>query len=179
MSRRFMVTGAAAVAAGAALLAAGAGVARAGAASHAAAATHRCERRQLSLAPPASNGALGSIGLRFTFTNTSATACHLFGFPGIRLRHRDGRPLPTTVVRGTNVVVPFEPERTVTLAPGGRASFFAGYSDVPTGNQRCPSSSLAQVWAPNDFRSSTVPMRATACGGVITVSPVVPGRPRP
>jgi Domain of unknown function (DUF4232) len=178
MSRRMLVTGAAVVAAGAALLAAG--VARASATPHAASATTpRCERRQLSLAPPRTDGALGSVGLRFTFTNRSSKTCHLFGFPGIRLRHRDGRPLATTVIRGTSVVVPAEPERRVTLAPGGRASFFAGYSDVPTGNQRCPSSSIAEVWAPNDFRSIRVPMRATACGGVITVSPVVPGRPQP
>ena len=175
MSRRSMVTGAAAVAAGAALLAAGVGVARAGATPHAAT-THRCERRQLSLAPPGSNGAAGSVGLRFTFTNTSATACHLFGFPGIRLRSH-GRALPTTVVRGTSNVVPFEPENRVTLAPGGRASFFAGYSDVPTGSQKCPTSTGANVWAPNDFRSIHVRFPAQACGGRVTVSPVVPGRP--
>jgi hypothetical protein len=175
MSRRFMVTGAAAVAAGAALLAAGVGVARAGATPHAAA-THRCERRQLSLAPPSSNGAAGSVGLRFTFRNTSATACHLFGFPGIRLLSH-GRALPTTVIRGTSNVVPFEPENRVTLAPGGRASFFAGYSDVPTGSQKCPTSTGANVWAPNDFRSIHVRFPAQACGGRVTVSPVVPGRP--
>jgi hypothetical protein len=174
MSRRFMVTGAAAVAAGAALLAAGVGVARAGATTHAA--THRCDRRQLSLAPPSSNGAAGSVGLRFTFRNTSATACHLFGFPGIRLLSH-GRALPTTVIRGTSNVVPFEPENTVTLAPGGRASFFAGYSDVPTGSQKCPTSTGADVWAPNDFRSIHVRFPAQACGGRVTVSPVVPGRP--
>jgi hypothetical protein len=177
MSRRLMVTGAAAVAAGAALIAAGVGVARAGATPHAAAgATHRCERRQLSLAPPSSNGALGSVGLRFTFRNTSATACHLFGFPGIRLLSH-GRALPTTVIRGTSNVVPFEPENRVTLAPGGRASFFAGYSDVPTGSQRCPASTGANVWAPNDFHSIHVRFPAQACGGRVTVSPVVPGRP--
>jgi hypothetical protein len=175
MSRRLMVTGAAAVAAGAALLAAGVGVAHAGATPHAAA-THRCERRQLSLAPPSSNGAAGSVGLRFTFTNTSATACHLFGFPGIRLLSH-GRALPTTVIRGTSNVVPFEPENRVTLAPGGRASFFAGYSDVPTGSQRCPASTGANVWAPNDFHSIHVRFPAQACGGRVTVSPVVPGRP--
>ena len=175
MSRRLMVTGAAAVAAGAALLAAGVGVARAGATPHAAA-THRCERRQLSLARPSSNGAAGSVGLRFTFTNTSATACHLFGFPGIRLLSH-GRALPTTVIRGTSNVVPFEPENRVTLAPGGRASFFAGYSDVPTGSQRCPASTGANVWAPNDFHSIHVRFPAQACGGRVTVSPVVPGRP--
>ena len=142
MSRRWMVTGAAVIAAGAALLAAG--VARAGATPHAGTATTpRCERRQLSLAPPRTNGALGSIGLRFTFTNRSGTACHLFGFPGIRLLHRNGRPLPTTVIRGTSVVVPAEPERRVTLAPGARASFFVGYFDVSTGSQRCLSSSIA------------------------------------
>jgi Protein of unknown function (DUF4232) len=174
MSRRFMVTGAAAVAAGAALLAAGVGVAHAGATPHAA--THRCDRRQLSLAPPSSNGAAGSVGLRFTFRNTSATACHLFGFPGIRLLSH-GRALPTTVIRGTSNVVPFEPENRVTLAPGGRASFFAGYSDVPTGSQKCPTSTGADVWAPNDFRSIHVRFPAQACGGRVTVSPVVPGRP--
>jgi hypothetical protein len=149
-------------------------VARAGATAHAA--THRCERRQLSLAPPSSNGAAGSVGLRFTFTNTSATACHLFGFPGMRLLSH-GRALPTTVIRGTSNVVPFEPENRVTLAPGGRASFFAGYSDVPTGSQSCPTSTGANVWAPNDFRSIRVHFPAMACGGRITVSPVVPGQP--
>jgi hypothetical protein len=177
MSRRSIVTGAGAVAAAAALLAAGAGAARAGATPQAAAAaTHRCERRQLSLAKPSSNGALGSVGLRFTFRNTSAAACQLFGFPGIRLLSH-GRALPTTVIRGTSNVVPFEPENRVTLAPGGRASFFAGYSDVPTGSQRCPASTGANVWAPNDFHSIHVRFPAQACGGRVTVSPVVPGRP--
>ena len=177
MSRRSIVTGAGAVAAAAALLAAGAGAARAGATPQAAAAaTHRCERRQLSLAKPSSNGALGSVGLRFTFRNTSAAACQLFGFPGIRLLSH-GRALPTTVIRGTSNVVPFEPENRVTLAPGGRASFFAGYSDVPTGSQKCPPSTGASVWAPNDFRSIHVRFPAQACGGRVTVSPVVPGKP--
>jgi Protein of unknown function (DUF4232) len=175
MSRRWILTGVLAATAGTALLAAG--VARAGATPHAAAATtHRCLRRQLTLASPSSNGALGSVGLRFTFTNRSATACHLFGFPGFRLVSH-GRALPTNLVWGTSNVVRFEPERRVTLAPGGRASFFAGYSDVPTGNQRCPSSTGADVWAPNDFRSIRVHFPAQACGGKITVSPVVAGRP--
>jgi hypothetical protein len=175
MSRALSMIGIVAVAGGTALVAAG--VARAGATPHASAATaHRCLRRQLTLAPPNSNGALGSVGLRFTFTNRSATACQLYGFPGIRLL-RHGRALPTTAIRGTSNVVPAEPERTVTLAPGGRASFFAGYSDVPTGTQRCPSSTGSDVWAPNDVRSIRVQFPAMACGGRITVSPVVPGRP--
>jgi Protein of unknown function (DUF4232) len=175
MRRVLVVTGAVAVVAGTALLAAGVG--RAGATPHAATPMpHRCLQRQLSLAPPRSNGALGSIALRFTFTNRSGAACRLYGFPGIRLL-RHGVALHTTVIRGTSNVVPSEPKRTVTLAPGGRASFFAGYSDVPTGNQRCPSSTGADVWAPNDFRSIHVHLPATACGGRITVSPVVPGRP--
>jgi hypothetical protein len=172
MSRALTLIGILAVAAGTALVAAG--VARAGATPHST--THRCLRRQLTLAPPSSNGALGSVGLRFTFTNRSATACRLFGFPGMRLLSH-GRALPTTVIRGTSNVVPFEPENTVTIAPGGRASFFAGYSDVPTGSQRCPSSTGANVWAPNDSRSIRVHFPAMACGGRITVSPLVPGRP--
>lgn len=144
----------------------------------AATATPRCEVRNLKLAPPRSSGAAGSIGLLFTFTNNGRTTCHIFGFPGMRLENKHHRAMSTTVIRGTSVVVPFEPENTVRIAPGRRASFFAGYSDVPTGNEKCPTSAYVQVTPPNDYRQLTVAMGATACGGRITVSPVVPGVPR-
>jgi hypothetical protein len=148
----------------------GAGIAQAHASGRAA--TARCERRQLHLATPRTNGAAGTIHLIFTFRNRSATTCTMFGYPGMRLLNKHHRAMPTTVIR--------EPatEQSVLVAPGGRASFAASYSDVPTGSQRCPAATYAAVWPPNDFRTLTVafPFPAQVCGGGMHVWPVVPGR---
>jgi Protein of unknown function (DUF4232) len=164
----------------AAAVACGTGVAAAHTLSAGAAGTTpRCEVRNLRLAAPRSDGAAGSIGLRFTFRNRGPATCRLYGFPGMRLENAHRKAMSTTVIRGTSTVVPFEPENAVLVAPGGRASFFAGYSDVPTGSQTCPRSAYIQVTPPNDYKQLTVPLSATACGGVITVSPVVPGVPQP
>jgi hypothetical protein len=84
--------------------------------------------------------------------------------------------MPTTVVRGTSTVVPSEPERTVVLAPGGHASFFAGYSDVP-GGAACPTSAYLEVTPPNAYDHFTLPVSAQVCRATITVSPVVAGIP--
>jgi hypothetical protein len=139
----------------------------------AAASTSRCERRQLHLATPQTNGAAGTIHLIFTFRNRSSTTCRMFGYPGMRLLNRHRRRMPTTVIREP------APEHPVLVAPGRRASFSASYSDVPTGSQKCPNAIYAAVWPPNDFRTLTVafPFPAQVCGGRIHVWPVVPGRP--
>ena len=138
----------------------------------------RCLVSHLSLAQPTMNGAAGSIGLRFTFTNRASASCTLYGYPGMGRLNADHQVIPTTVVRGTSTVVPAEPERTVVLAPGGHASFFAGYSDVP-GGAACPKSSYLQVTPPNAFDHFTLPVSADVCRKTITVSPVVAGVPGP
>jgi len=142
----------------------------------AAATPARCLVSHLALAQPTMNGAAGSIGLRLTFTNRSATACTLFGYPGMGRLSTDRHVIPTTVVRGTSTVVPPEPVRTVLLAPGGHASFFAGYSDVP-GGAACPRSAYLEVTPPNAYDHFTLRVSADVCRATITVSPVVAGIP--
>jgi Domain of unknown function (DUF4232) len=154
--------------------AAGAAAAHASAAS--AASTPRCRLHQLSLAQPKMNGAAGTIRLRFVFTNTSSSACHLFGFPGMQMLNKNRNPIPTHVHRGTGHNVPPEPEATVVMTPGQHGSFYAGYSDVPTGNAKCRTSAFVEVTPPNDFKHFTQKLSITTCGGNITVSPVVHGR---
>jgi hypothetical protein len=156
------------------ICAAGAAVAHGSART--AASTPRCRLRQLSLAQPKSNGAAGSIRLRFVFTNQSSATCELFGFPGLQMLNKHGAKIRTRVIRGTSNVVPPEPENDVIMTHGQHGSFYAGYSDVPTGNQKCPTSSFLEVTPPNDFKHFTLPLRIAPCGGRITVSPVVHGR---
>jgi Protein of unknown function (DUF4232) len=170
MSRRSM--GRVAALGSAAAVACGTGVAAAQALdTHAVAATPRCLHRNLRLAAPQSNGAAGTIRLRFVFRNAGAATCFFFGYPGMQLVNKHGHKLPTTVIRA-----PATPH-TVLVAPGGRASFYAKYSDVPTGSETCPAATSALVWPPNDFRTlaAKFPFAARACGGRVTVYPVVGG----
>jgi len=164
----------------AAVLVAAAGIGAVGAAAHAsagvAASTPRCRLHQLSLAPPKSNGAAGTNRLRFVFTNVGGTTCQLFGFPGMQMLNKNHNPIPTHVQRGTGHNVPPEPEDHVVMTPGQHGSFYAGYSDVPTGNEKCRTSAFVEVTPPNDFNHFTLKLVIQPCGGHITVSPVVHGR---
>jgi hypothetical protein len=164
----------------AAVLVAAAGIGALGAAAtHAsagAASVPRCRLHQLSLAKPKMNGAAGTIRLRFVFTNSSSSTCKLFGFPGMQMLNKNRNPIPTHVHRGTGNGVPAEPETDVVMTPGQHGSFYAGYSDVPTGSEKCRLSSFVEVTPPNDFKHFTQALRIQPCGGKITVSPVVHGR---
>ena len=153
-----------------------AGAGAADAAGHTAASTPRCRLSQLSLAQPKSTGAAGSVRMRFVFTNVSATTCKLFGYPGMQLLNARGAALPTYVARGTSTVVPPEPEADVVMTHSQHASFYAGYSNVPTGGQPCKVSTSVEVTPPNDTKHFTLKLAIAPCGGVITVSPVVHGR---
>jgi Protein of unknown function (DUF4232) len=146
------------------------------AAGDAAAAVPRCRLRQLSLAQPKSTGAAGSVRMRFVFTNVSATTCQLFGYPGMQLLNARGAALPTYVRRGTSNVVPPEPESEVVMTHSQHASFYAGYSNVPSSGQTCKASTSLEVTPPNDTKHFTLRLAIAPCGGILTVSPVVHGR---
>jgi Protein of unknown function (DUF4232) len=141
-----------------------------------AAAVPRCRLSQLALAQPKSTGAAGSVRMRFVFTNVSATTCQLFGYPGMQLLNARGAALPTYVRRGTSNVVPAEPETEVVMTHSQHASFYAGYSNVPTSGQTCRASTSVEVTPPNDTKHFTLRLAIAPCGGIITVSPVVHGR---
>jgi len=163
---------------GAVIAVAAIGAAGAAEAHAAAAATGvpRCRQAQPGLAQPQSTGAAGSVRLRFVFTNVSTSTCKLFGFAGMQLLNARQQPLPTYVQRGSSTVVPPEPESDVVMTPGQHGSFYAGYSDVPTGGQACRVSTSVEVTPPNDARHFTLKLAIAPCGGLLTLSPVVHGR---
>jgi hypothetical protein len=131
----------------------------------------RCLFRNLRLPPPQSNGAAGTIRLRYIFWNVGPATCAFFGYPGMGLVNRYGRPMQTRVIRAPAIAY------TVLVPRGGRASFYAKYSDVPRGGETCPAARAALVWPPNDYQALTAkfPVPARVCGGRITVLPVVGG----
>ena len=133
----------------------------------------RCTVGHLQIAEAGSNGAAGSIQVKVSLRNVGQTSCSLEGYPGMALLSGSTQ-LPTTVIRGSSVVVPAIHPRLVVLAPGQRAAYVFGYSDVP-GGPTCPASTALEVTPPDAYQHATIPFQSTACGGVLTTSPVFLG----
>jgi Protein of unknown function (DUF4232) len=107
-----------------------------------------CQSSQLNLAEDAahsSGGAAGSLGITYIFTNTSATACRLSGFPGLQLLNASGQPLMTTTLRNSNT------PSVVTLEPGRHAWFDIEFpTQTGFGSLHCPTSAALAVIPPNN-----------------------------
>jgi hypothetical protein len=142
----------------------------ASAALHAVRGTPDCVRDQLGVRNNGVGGAAGTIHAAWVFTNRSASACKMNGYPDLQRYGRAGRPLLTTV----QTDLPPAPTD-VTLAPGGSATFFTSASDVISGSDRCPPSAVLQITAPNADASLFIPATIFACDGVVHVSAVRAG----
>jgi Protein of unknown function (DUF4232) len=134
------------------------------------AAPANCVRNQLGVRPNGISGAAGTIRRAWVFTNISKSTCKLYGYPGMQLFGRAGRPIPTTVKRN---LAPGP--TTVTLTPNASATFISSASDVPSGSSGCPMSAVVQITAPNAFASLFIPARMQACRGLVRVSAVRAG----
>lgn len=143
-----------------------------------------CSTFQLRLAGPWTGAATGNVATLITIRNTGARGCTLEGYPGLVLIAADGSLLPTHVTPASTGAFMFPavvPHR-VGLPPGGLASFEIAYTDNPSGSEvnepydvACPSSRAVRVVLPetHQYGTATVPMGV--CGGVVEVSPIVPG----
>jgi Protein of unknown function (DUF4232) len=129
----------------------------------------RCLASQLSLSAGAGNAGAGTVGRPFVFTNTAETGCALFGYPGMQMLS-GGRPIPTKVVWTPGT------EQTVTLAPGGTASFLAWWHDQTGYTTPCPTAEQVEVTPPNAYAALTVAVPIQACpDGTIDVDAVTAG----
>ena len=87
-------------------------------------------------------------------------------------RFPDRRPGGNRSVRRpslTRTRLKADPAPALGRTPGQHGSFYAGYSDVPTGTQRCRTSAFVEVTPPNDFKHFTLALKIQPCGGRITV----------
>jgi hypothetical protein len=130
----------------------------------------RCQTSQLSLSTGQHNAGAGSVQEAFIFTNSSPTACQLAGYPGMQMLAAGGGKIPTNVVRTPGS------EPTVTLAPGGAASFLAQWHDQTGYTTPCATSQQVEVTPPDAFTQLTIATSIQACpDGTINVSAVTAG----
>ena len=142
-------------------------------------ATHRCYASELTvwLGSPG-NGAAGSTYYDLELSNTSASTCTLYGFPGVSASN-DGAQLGSAAGRDHS-----RPSTLVTLRPGATSHVILQITDVgnyspatckPVGAQ------LLRVYAPGAYSSINMPFqgRFEACsrrGPVyLHVTAVIPG----
>lgn len=143
-----------------------------------------CSTFQLALAGPWSGVGLGNVATRITLRNVSRRGCILEGYPDVALVGADGHLLPTHVRRATTGAYLFPavvPHR-VALRPGDVASFMIASTDNPFGPAAdepyavaCPASVAVRVTIPGTHQFGTACVPMGACGGLVEVSPIVPG----
>ena len=144
-----------------------------------------CTTFQLRMTGEFVGAAAGNVEARIVLQNDSAAACKLEGYPSLQLVASDGRFLPTTSKAAPGGAYTFPPviPHLVALAPEGYASFQVAYADNPSGPESnepysvaCPASKWARVILPGTHEYGTAAVAIGACGGDVSVSPIVPGR---
>lgn len=89
-------------------------------------------------------------------SNTSASSCSTYGYPGLLLLGTTGKALPTNVQRGGSLTFENISPTHVTLAPGAAAYFNIGFTDVQTNNTTCSSTHTVEVTPPTNTTHATV-----------------------
>jgi hypothetical protein len=96
------------------------------------------------------------------FTNRSATACAITGFPGVQLM-KAGHELGSAAIRYT------KPATTINLRPGSGVT--ARLTDISTCNADLSDS--VQIIVPNRSERTVVPLRLRGC--TLYIDPVAAG----
>lgn len=131
------------------------------------AAVPRCTVSRLSGALGGSDGAAGTLYNTFVLRNVSSSACRLAGFPTLSRFSVGGQRQATRTVRD---VAPTS-VRTLTLAPGARASFVWAYSDVPVGTATsCTRTRVLGVALPGSSAALYLPVDVPRCSATLRTS---------
>ena len=159
MARRACAITAAAIAA---LLIPAVALAAPGRASRPADSAPRCLESQLRtwIGLPG-DGTAGSVYYQLEISDISAQPCTLLGYPGVSAVGDNGRQLGSPAVRDSS-----HPARLITLGHDATAHVILGIVDAwnyPKATCAQVSATGLRVFAPNDFRSQTIPLTFEAC----------------
>ncbi len=143
-----------------------------------------CHPSSLRIAGFPAGVGLGNVAARITLANEGASSCVLEGYPRIVLLGFGGRPLAThdrPATTGAYLFPAVVPAR-VGLGHGETASFMLGYTDNPFGagvnepyEEACPTTSAVRVVFPGTNSYGWTRLAIAPCGGLLDVSPIVPG----
>jgi hypothetical protein len=134
-----------------------------------------CATTDLKLAVGQFNGAAGTIFYPLDFTNTSSSACTMYGYPGVAFVSAPGGSQIGAPAKRRSPPVP----AVVTLAPGATAHATLAVSDVLIGNNCVHKVQVkwVQVYPPDQFSALFAGLNRPGCAdkslvtmGVTTVT---------
>jgi hypothetical protein len=138
-----------------------------------------CAGTQLTVTVGASDGAAGHIGVALLFHNTGASACTLYGYPGVAALDGGNQQVAQAqrTLRGymggaaPSVTQP----SSVVVQSGGTVSARVEATDVPSGGATSCTTYAGLLVTPPGTRASTrLTAQLPGCSG-LQVHPVVPG----
>ena len=122
-------------------------------------------------------GAAGSFYSFIDFTNTSAAACTLYGYPGVSLTASSGGQLGAAATRSTTTAA-----KPVTLAPGATANASLRTTDptvYPAGRCQPATPAYLKVYPPNQTQAAQISYTGTTCANtaikMLSIGVVTPG----
>ncbi|MBM9510418.1 DUF4232 domain-containing protein [Actinacidiphila acididurans] len=129
--------------------------------------TPMCQTSQLSAHLGGSDAGAGNLYRYLVITNTSGTACHVTGFPGLSMLDAQGKQIGAPATRDHNSYA------SVVLRPGASAS-----DTIHTINHQgtcLPTSTSLRVYPPDNRASLVIPGKVTNCDNLFSVTPFVAG----
>jgi len=134
-----------------------------------------CATTDLKLTVGAANGAAGTIFYPLDFTNTSGSACTMFGYPGVAFVSSPGGSQIGAPASRRTAAAP----TVITVAPGATVHATLAVSDVLIGNncKHQQQVNWVQVYPPDQFSALFASLSRQGCAdkslvtmGVTTVS---------
>jgi len=130
-----------------------------------------CEDDSTTVEVASQGGAAGTIMTTWRVTNTSASACRSFGYPGMDFHAATGSWLGVEVHRGGVDIINQTPA-SVVLDPGHSFYFVSLWGDVDTQNGPCTQFDRIKVTLPDNFASTRVDSKGCVDPGLVRVGPV-------
>ena len=120
-----------------------------------------CATTDLKLTVGAANGAAGTIFYPLDFTNTSGSACTMFGYPGVAFVSSPGGSQIGAPANRRAAAAP----TVITVTPGAAAHATLAVSDVLIGNncKRQQQVNWVQVYPPDQFSALSAPLSRQGC----------------
>lgn len=116
----------------------------------------RCATRSLEIWVGRSTVAMGTVANEYGFTNTSAKACSLEGYPRVQMLEKSGAMQTTVDHKASPGAFGIE-EKIVVVAPGKTAYFGVVFHDqTGFGNLTCPTSAALRLTPPGDTTAITL-----------------------
>ena len=138
--------------------------------------TPLCSDASAAVSVVSQEGAAGTISTVWRVRNTSSTACHSYGYPGMDFRSKSGW-MNVQVHRGVGMNNVNQTPTAIAVQPGASLYFVSDWSDVTTNTGNCQTFGRVKVTQPDNTVSVQLASSGCLIPTSVYVSPVMSSPP--